>query len=97
MATTGKIDVDIEFCEMSGQALEYSNLREDLDFLLSGIHERMSVSSGAVPVEVHKFNASLQRLADELCSLYDQTKSLLYNVSDIWKDTDLETSNNVSQ
>jgi hypothetical protein len=97
MATTGKIDVDIEFCEIAGQSLEYSTLKDDLDFLLSGIESQMTVSSGAVPVEVHKLNQSLRRLADELCGLYDQTKSLLYNVSDIWEAADSDASNNIGQ
>ena len=97
MATTGKIDVDVEFCEMAGQSLEYSCLREDLDSLLSGIKSKMSVSSGAASAEALKFNESLQHLADELCNLYDQTKSLLYNVSDIWEAAESEISRNLTK
>ena len=97
MATTTRIDVDTVLCQMSAQALGSGNPRADLNLLLSGIKSKMSVSSGAAPIEVRKFNESLQHLADELCNLYDQTKSLLYNVSDIWEAAESEISRNLTK
>ena len=64
----------------------------------------MQLASAAAPVAASRigqlptdtFNESLQHLADELCNLYDQTKSLLYNVSDIWEAAESETSRNLT-